>query len=183
MFGKTFEEMGIPPEYAFKLLLFSSVANTLVLQICSARDNWRPERLYFRHSQWDKYRLIGNPRDLLSQESPFVHSSKPLLAYTSIEHSFSPDEDGRERHHGNWDSLQIVSLEDGVTIRSTSQDTLRLPAGFTRGWICEIVAFGDAGLFVKAGLSKNETSFEYFIAELDATGMLKPIVELAAVFM
>jgi hypothetical protein len=183
MFGKTFEEMGIPPEYAFRQLLFSPAINTLVLQICSARDNWRPERLYFRHSHWDKYRLIGNPGDLISQESPFVHSSKPLLGYTSIEHSFSADEEGRERHNGNWDSLQIVSLENGATIRSTSHDTLRLPMGFTRGWVCEIVAFGEAGLFVKAALSKNETSFEYVIAELDANEMLKPVVGLPAVFM
>ena len=81
MFGKTFEEMGIPPEYAFRQLLFSPVANALVLQVGSGRDNWRPERLYFRHSEWDKYPLIGNPGDLVSQDSPFVHSSRPLQLF------------------------------------------------------------------------------------------------------
>jgi hypothetical protein len=112
-----------------------------------------------------------------------VHSSKPLLGYISIEHSFSADEEGRERHHGNWNSLQVVSLENGATIRSTTHDTLRLPTGFASGWVCEIVAFGEAGLFVKAALSKTESSFEYFVAELDAAEMLNPVLQLPAVFM
>jgi len=183
MFPSSFEEMGIPPEYAFKQLLFSPIANTLVLQTCSAKDNWRPERLYFRHSGWDKYRLVGNPGDLVSQESPFVHPSKPLLAYNSLQHNFSLDAEGQEQHHGDWHSLQIVGLETGSAVRSTTQDTLQLPVGFTRGWIYEIVAFGDSGLFVKAGLSETGSSFGYFVAELDVAQILKPIFELPAVFM
>jgi hypothetical protein len=183
MFHRSFEEMGIPPLYAFKQLLFSPPANALVLQTCSARDNWRPERLYFRHTEWDKYRPIGNPGDLVSQGSPFVHPSKPLLAYTSVQHGFSLDAEGHEQHHGSWHSLQIVSLETGLAVRSIIQDTIRPSEGFTRGWICEIVAFGDSGLFVKAALSKNESLVEYFIAELDAEQILKPIAALPAVFM
>ncbi len=183
MFPISFEEMGIPPEYAFKQLLFSPMASALVLQTCSAKDNWRPERLYFRHSDWDKYRPVGNHADLISQDSPFVHPSKPLLAYNSMQHNFSLDAEGKEFHSGDWHSLEIVSLESGSTVRSTTQDTLRLPPGFTRGWVCDIVAFGDTGLFVKAGLSKSGHSFGYFVAELDVAQVLKPIVELPAVFM
>lgn len=52
-----------------------------------------------------------------------------------------------------------------------------------RGWICEIVAFGESGLFVKVALSKSNTLVEYFVAELDAQKSLKPIVALPAVFM
>ena len=183
MFPTTFQDMGIPAGYAFKQLLFNPTANVLVLQTCSAEDNWRPERLYFRQTEWDKYRLVGSPGDLVSQESPFVHPSKPLLAYNSLQHKFSMDADGQEQHHGDWHSLQIFSFESGSVTRSITPDTLRLPVGFTRSWICEIVAFGDSGLFVKASLSKSGSSFGYFIAELDVEQNLKPLFELPAVFM
>ena len=95
MFPTTFQDMGIPIGYAFKQLLFSPIANILVLQTCAAEDNWRPERLYFRQTVWDKYRLVGSPGDLVSQESPFVHPSKPLLAYNSLQHEFSLDAEGQ----------------------------------------------------------------------------------------
>ena len=72
MFSKSFEEMGIPQGYGFKQLLFSLVANALVLHTCSASDNWRPERLFYRHLAWDRYRIMANPDDLISQESPFL---------------------------------------------------------------------------------------------------------------
>jgi hypothetical protein len=183
MFPTSFEEMGIPAGYGFKQLLFSPVANALVLQTCSAMDNWRPERLFFRHLAWDRYRIIGKPDDLISQESPFLHSSKPLLAYISTQHEFSLDEEGKERHHGNWDGLHIVNLESGSEMQSVSEESITLPAGTKQGWICEIVSFGDSGLFVKAALSKNETLIEYFVAELDAAQNVKPIATLPAVFM
>jgi len=175
--------MGIPAGYSFKQLLFCPVANALVLQTCSARDNWRPERLLFRHLTWERYRLVGNPDDLISQESPFVHPSKPLLAYVSAQHQFSLDEEGKERHSGNWNRLHIVNLESGSEALSVSEKSITLPAGTKRGWICEIVSFGDSGLFVKVALSKNETLVEYFVAELDAVQNVRPIAALPAVFM
>jgi hypothetical protein len=101
MFAKSFEEMGIPQGYGFKQLLFSPVANSLVLQTCSAMDNWRPERLFYRRLDWDRYRIIANSDHLISQESPFLHSSKPLLAYVSKQHQFLLDEEGKESHFGN----------------------------------------------------------------------------------
>ena len=179
----TFEDMGIPAGYGFKQLLFSPVANAIVLQTCSARDNWRPERLLFRHLAWDRYRTIGKPDDLVSQESPFLHPSKPLLAYVSAQHRFSLDEEGKERHSGNWSRLHIVNLESGSETQSVSEESITLPVGIERGWICEIVSFGDSGLFVKVALSKNETVIEYFIAELDDAQTVKPIAALPAVFM
>ena len=57
--------------------------------------------------------MIGKPDDLISQESPFLHSAKPLLAHISNQHKFSLDEEGKERHHGNWHGLHIVNLESG----------------------------------------------------------------------
>lgn len=183
MLPTTFQEMGIPVGYGFKQLLFSPLANCVVLQACSVSDNWRPERIFFRRSDWDKYRILGNPADLVSQESPFIHPSKPLLAYNSQQHVFSLDGEGRERHAGDWHSLEVVSLEDGSAVRSVNYDTLRLPAGFMRGWICEIVAFADAGLFVHAALSHTGESFGYYVAELDDSLMLKPLFQLPAVFM
>ena len=183
MFSKSFEEMGSPPGYGFKPLLFSPVANALVLQTCSARDNWRPERLFYRHLVWDRYQIIANPDPFISQESPFLHPSKPLLAYVSTQHQFSLDEEGKECHSGNWHGLHIVNLERGSETQSVSEESITLPAGTKRGWICEIVSFGDSGLFVKVALSKNETAVEYFVAELDAAQNVKPIATLPAVFM
>jgi hypothetical protein len=64
-----------------------------------------------------------------------------------------------------------------------SEESITLPPGTERGWICEIVSFGDSGLFIKAALSKNATAVEYFVAELDAAQNVKPIATLPAVFM
>jgi hypothetical protein len=179
----SFEEMGIPAGYGFQQLLFSPVANALVLQASSARDNWRPERLFFRQLADHRYRTIGNPDDLISQQSPFLHSSKPLLAYVSMKHGFLLDAEGKERHHSSWRGLHIVNLENGSETQSVSDASINLPEGTKRGWICEIVSFGDSGLYVKAALSKNEALVEYFIAELDAVRNVKPIATLPAVFM
>jgi hypothetical protein len=183
MFPKTFGEMGIPSGYGFKQLLFSPVANALVVQACSGTNGWRPERLYFRHWGWDRYRPIGIPDDLVPQESPFIHPSRPLLAFVSMQHKFSIDGEGKEFHSGDWHSLRIVSLETGYEIQSVDEETIVFPSGISRGWICEIVAFGESGLFVKAALSRDETLIEYFIAELNEARALKPIVALPAVFM
>ncbi len=184
MFNRSFEEMGIPSGYGFKQLLFSPVANALVVQTQSAGHNWRPERLYFRPVTSDKYQNIGEPGDLISQEFPFVHASKPLLAYNSMHHRFTLDAQGEERHSGDWDSMKLFNLESGVEIDSINQDTLNLPPGVVRGWISRLVAFCDAGLFVQAGLSKDGSRMDYVIAEVDlAQRALKPVVVLPAAFM
>ncbi len=182
MFSKSFEEMGIPTGYGFKQLLFSPLANTMVLHASSATNDWRPERIYFRHTRWVEYRQVGNPGELDSQESPFIHSVKPLLAFTTMQHSFSIDADGRELRDANWHSLQIVDLESGLAVRSIEPESLQAPTGFTRFWICEFVAFGEQGLFVKAALSKSESLIEYFVAELSTENLLKPIALLPATF-
>ena len=100
-----------------------------------------------------------------------------------MQHAFSLDADGRERHRDAGILLHVVGLENRAEVHSVNEQTLRLPERDNRGWICEIVAFGDSGLFVKAALSKHESSFEYFIAELDALQGLRPIAALPAVFM
>jgi hypothetical protein len=184
MLNKSFEEMGIPPGYGFKQLLYSPVVNTMVAQTQSAGRNWCPERLYFRRAASDVYRSIGKPGDLISQEFPFLHPSKPLLAYNSMRHRFTLDAEGKERHSGDWDSLIVFNLESEAEVASISQDTLHWPPGVVKGWISRIVAFGDAGLFVQAGLSENVSRMDYFVAEVDFTlRVLKPIAALPATFM
>ena len=177
--------MGIPPGYGFRQLLFSPVTSVLVVRAQSSGINWRPERLYFRHIELDKYNAVGQPTDLISQDFPFVHPSKPLLAYNCLEHRFSVDATGEERHSGDWDSLNLYDLEQGVEVDSINQKTLILPPGIVRGWIAEIVAFSDSGLFVKAGLSKESSNrMDYVVAELDMSRrVLKPIVALPATFI
>jgi hypothetical protein len=184
MWNRSFQEMGIPPGYGFKQLLFSPAANTLVVQTQSAGKNWRPERLYFRHIESDKYKSVGQPADLISQDFPFVHPSKPLLAYNSLKHSFSVDAQGEERHGGDWDSVNLYNLESGVEVESINRETLTLPPGIVRGWISTLVAFSDSGLFVQAGFSKEGSRMDYVVAELDLTRhVLKPIVALPATFI
>src|SRR3979411_3301662 len=116
MFNRSFEEMGIPSGYGFKQLLFSPVANALVVQTQSTGHNWRPERLSFRPGATDKYRTIGEPGDLISQEFPFIHSSKPLLAYNSMQPRLPLGAQGEEQHSGDWDSLKLFNLESGAEI-------------------------------------------------------------------
>jgi hypothetical protein len=184
MLNKSFQEMGIPPGYGFKQLLYSPVINTLVVQTWSGGHKWRPERLYFRKAALDTYQSIGAPGNLTSQEYPFVHPSKPLLAYLSMHHRFALDIQGEERHSGDWDSLSIFNLESGAEVTSINQNSFHLPTGVVRGWIASIVAFGDSGLFVTAGLSVNGSRMDYFTAEVDlAQQTLKPITALPATFI
>lgn len=174
--------MGIPPGYGFKQLLFSPKANAVVLQAQSAGNNWRPERLYFRLGDSVKYKPIGQPDALESQEFPFVHPSKPLLADNCLRHMFSLDPQGEERHSADWHSLKVYDLDSGVDIDFVNPDTIVWPQGTVRGWISNIVAFTDSGLFVQAGLEGNRIG--YFIAEVGMpTHVLKPVVELPATFM
>jgi hypothetical protein len=181
---KPFEELGIPAGYGFKQSVFSAVGNTLVVQMHSAGNGWRPERLYFRRLSSGKYRNIGEPGDLTSQEFPFVHSSKPLLCYNSMRHRFTLGAQGEEQHSGDWDSLKIFDLERGVEINSIDEYNLRLPTGMVTGWISRIVALGDSGLFVQAGLSKDSTQMDYVIAEIDLVRRsLMPIATLPATFI
>jgi hypothetical protein len=184
MGNKSFQEMGIPPGYGFKQLLFSPATGVLIVQAQSAGKNWRPERLYFRHIESDKYNPIGQPTDLISQDCPFVHPSKPLLVYNSLKHSFSVDVQGEERHSADWHSLNLFNVESGVEIESINRETLTLPSGIVRGWISTLIGFSDSGLFVQAGLSKEGSRMDYVVAELDLSRhVLKPIVALPATFM
>jgi hypothetical protein len=185
MWNRSFEEMGIPSGYGFKQLLFSPDASVLVVQAQSSGKNWRPERLYFRQIESDKYNAVGQPADLVSQDFPFVHPSKPLLAYNCLEHRFSVDATGEERHSGDWDSLNIYDLRQRTEVESINRETLTLPPGVVRGWISTVVAFSDSGLFVQAGLSKEGSNrMDYVVAELDLSlRLLKPIVALPATFI
>jgi hypothetical protein len=184
MLNKSFEEMGISPGYGFKKLLFSSVANSLVVQTRSAGRNWRPERLYFRHVTSHKYRSIGQPAELTSQEFPFLHPSKPLLAYNSQQHRFDLDAQGNEQHVADWHSLTIFDLDSGTEIASLDEGILDLPTDVTRGWIASIVGFSEAGLFVTAGLSTSASRMDYSIAKIDfEQRSLQPVTALPAVFM
>lgn len=176
--------MGIPPGYGFKQLLFSAAANALVVQTQSAEKNWRPERLYFRKIDSEKYNPIGQPSELVSQDHPFVHPSKPLVAYNCLKHRFSVDAQGVERHGGDWDSLTIYDMESGLEVQHITGDELTLPPGIVTGWISALVGYSDAGLFVQAGLSKDGSRMDYVVAELKLTShVLKPIVTLPATFI
>jgi hypothetical protein len=184
MWNKSFQEMGLPAGYGFKQLLFSPAAKALVVQAQSAGSNWRPERLYARKIGSNRYQPIGQPDDLTSQDYPFLHSSKPLLAYNSMQHHFSMDAQGEERHSADWDSLRLYDLQSGGEVDCINAVNLTLPPGIGRGWISGLVAFCDSGLFVQAGLSKDGSRMDYVVAELDFLNhILKPLAELPATFI
>jgi hypothetical protein len=184
MWNRSFQEMGLPPGYGFKQLLLSPVANALIVHAQSAGRNWRPERLYFRKLESEQYQPVGQPGDLTSQDHPFVHPAKPLLAYNSMKHRFSVDADGKERHSADWDSLRIYDLKLGVEVDSVNRDSLNVPTGIVRSWISSIVAFSESALFVQAGISRDGSRTDYVIAELDLSGRsLKPIAELPGTFI
>jgi len=94
------------------------------------------------------------------------------------------DAQGEERHSGDWESVNIYNLESGAEVESINRDTLSLPTGIVRGWISTLVGFGDSGLFVQAGLSKDGSRMDYVVAELELSRhVLKPIVSLPATFV
>lgn len=184
MWNRSFQEMGLPPGYGFKQLLFSPVANALIVHAQSAERNWRPERLYFRKLESEQYRPVGQPGDLTSQDHPFVHPAKPLLAYNSMRHRSSEDADGKERHGADWDSLRVYDLNSGVEVASLNRDNLNVPTGIVRSWISSIIAFSESALFVQAGISRDGSRMDYVIAEVNLSGRgLKPIAELPGTFI
>src|SRR5689334_19029080 len=177
--NRSFEEMGIPRGYGFMQLLFSPVAHTLVVQTQSGEKNWRPERLYYRHIDADKYTPIGQPGELVSQEYPFLHPTKPLIAFNCLKHNFELDGEGKERHTGDWDSLRLYNLESGTEVQQVNRETLVLPPGVVRGWIATLVGFSEMGLFVQAGLTKDDGSRMHVVAELELSKhILQPIASL-----
>jgi len=184
MWNKSFQEIGLPAGYGFKQLLFSPAAKALVIQAQSAASNWRPERLYVRKLNSDRYEPIGQPDDLTSQDYPFLHSSKPLLAYNSMQHHFSMDAQDEERHSADWESLRLYDLESSVEVNCMNAENLTLPPGIVRGWISRLVAFCDSGLFVQAGLSKDGSRMDYVVAEIDFLNhILTPLAALPATFI
>jgi hypothetical protein len=184
MLNKSFVEMGIPPGYGIKQLLFSPVADALIVQAESGASNWRPERLYFRRTSFHKYEPIGEPDELDSQETPVVHPSKPLIAFNCLKHIFTIDAQGDERHGGDWHSLKIFNLELCCETDSISRETLRFPADVVKAWITGLVSFSDRGLFVSAGLLRPSSRVDYFLAEVDPQlRSLLPIAPLAGVFL
>ena len=186
MIHKSFEDMGIPQGYGFKQLLFCPSANKLVVHAESVR-HWRPERLYIRHLSSDRYELVDSPADMISQEHPVVSNSKPLLAYNALLNKFDVNEEGEERHYGEWESLNIVNLAAPSELRRLAPNTIRFPEGVDDGWISSILSFNDAAtsLNVIAGISRNKRlSMEYYVCDLDLeTGVLRPITILPAAFM
>ena len=127
MFDSSFTDLGIPPGYGFRQLLFNPTANVLVVQTTSGPQNWRPERLYFRHVDSAKYMNIGTPDDFISQESPVVSLSEPLLAFSCLRNSLWIDSEGAERHGANWESLKVHDLRANQEVYSLTGEMLRLP--------------------------------------------------------
>ena len=184
MFDRSFQDMGIPAGYAFKKLLFSPTASVIVVQAQSAGENWRPERLYLRSTTENQYSQVGTPGDLISQESPTIH--KALLAYNLMQHSFSIDDKGKERHSGDWDSLRVFSLKARLEVQEITPKTLPIPEGFERAWISGILGFGESedDLYVTAGLSRDGMRMEYHLSKLNfVRRKLHPLSLLPAVFM
>jgi hypothetical protein len=181
LFSKLFDEMGVPAGYRFKQLLFSPRANSVVRHASSAMNDWRPERIYFHRvgrvsPSWQSWG-IGFARisfHTFFETTACVHDDAARLfnrsrrpRTTPHKLAFSSDRRLIKRLGGPLDRPGIVA---GIN---------RL----TRFWICEIVAFGEQGLFVKTALSKNESLIEDFVAELSAENLLKPIVLFPAVFL
>ena len=128
--------------------------------------------------------LLANRVRFTLKKTPVVHASKPLLAYNCLEHKFSIDTQGKERHSGCWDSVRLFDLELGIETVPVSPKTIQLPPGIARGWIAGLVSFSESGLYVQAGLATDESNMEYVLAEIDL-GMRRmvPVAKLPAVFM
>ena len=186
MFGKSFEEMGIPPGYGFKQLLFCPAADTLIVQTQSF-PNWRPERLYARSIGEERYEPIGVPADMISQEYPIVAHSHPLLAYNTLLNSFSLDSEGKELHAGQWQAIRIVDLKSRSESHVLDKETLHLPDRATEVWVERLLAFAEhADVLHVVAAMKRSSSFtvERYVSELHlSSGLVRPLVNLPASFL
>ena len=70
MLNRSFEEMGIPPGYGFRQLLFSPVTSVLVVRAQSSGINWRPERLIFATLSWTNTTPLDSPLTSYRKTSP-----------------------------------------------------------------------------------------------------------------
>ncbi len=184
---KSFEDVGIPPEYAFKRLLFCAPADTLVVQTRTRTRQWRPERLLYRHTRSQRYVPVGRPGEMVSQDDPVVSPSSTLLAYNTNVHKFEPDAEGIERHSADWECLRIFDLSAGVERQVIDKSMLSIPAGTTRGWISKLLSFAepsDALHVVVALCDDPQGSVDYHVAALNVrTADLRLLALLPAVFM
>ncbi len=186
MLYKSFEEMGIPPGYGFKRLLFCPAVDTLVVQTQSIA-NWRPERLYARPIVGERYESIGTPAELVSQEDPVLSPSHSLLAYNTLLHSFRLDSEGNELHGGDWQAIRVVDLRLGTETHVIDRETLHLPDRDIEVWIDSLLAFAECPevLHVVAAL-KRASSFtvERYVSELQlSSGLVRPLANLPASFL
>ncbi len=186
MLHKTFEEMGIPAGYGFKQLLYCSIADTLIVQTQPVQG-WRPERLYARKQQEERYAPIGLPGDLISQDDPVVCAGHPLLAYNTMSHSFRADAEGKELHGANWEAIRVVDLSTRQETHVVDRETLHLADPETEVWISQVLSFAQnaESLHVVAAFSRDKgLTTNYYVAELHLpTGLVRPIAQLPAAFL
>ena len=186
MFGKSFEEMGIPAGYGFKQLLFCAAADTLIVQT-QAITNWRPERLYFRSVGGERYEPVGAPAELVSQVYPIVAPSHPLLAYNTLLNSFNLDAEGNELHGANWQGVHVVDLRSRAETYVIDKETLHLPDRDTEVWVESLLAFAEhPDVLHLVAAMKRGSSFkvERYVSELHlSSGLVRPLANLPAAFL
>jgi hypothetical protein len=184
MLHKSFEDLGIPPKYGFKHLLFCPSANVLVVQTQSGTDDWRPERLYYRATAAERYLPVAQDSDLVSHEDPVVAISRPLLAYRTSLHNFFADAEGLQRHGANWESVRVFDLQARADIHVIDSRKIKFPQKTTYGSISNLLGFAESGdiLHVVAALSDDEQlTTNYFLSELNMqTGVVRPLATLPA---
>lgn len=186
MLHTSFEQMGIPPGYGFRSLLFCGQASMLVLQ-ARAIEGWRPDRLFARAASGERYEPLGAPGEMLSQEDPVLSPSHPLLAYNTFLHSFGIDAAGEEQHFGNWEAIRVLDLHTWKETHVVDKETLHLPDRELKVWIASLLSFTDKPetLHVVAGFKRSDAmSADYYVSELHLpTGLVRPLVCLPAVFL
>ena len=185
MLHKNFQEMGIPAGYGFKHLLYCAAADTLIVQT-QPLQGWRPERLYARKVQDERYRPIGSPEKLVSQEYPVTCPGHPLLAYNTLTHSFRSDEEGNEQHGADWQAVRVIDLVTQAESFVVDRETLHLADLETRVWISSLLSFTDHSdcLHVVAAFTRNQAAVNHYVSELHLpSGLVRPIAQLPAAFL
>ena len=163
-------------------LLYNKPSKTLVAQFRRIDERAFPkEELYLRPSDEREYKKIDIPDTRVSCWDPLSCGRKPLVVFNAIRLNGSAG--------GDWVSISQVDLPTGNVKKLIDSGTLKLPSGFTRGWIASLLDVDDEGRTIVCRLALEAdhgdiTKVQYFVSEVDVvTGDISNLASLPNVFV
>jgi hypothetical protein len=174
--------LGIPEGYVYHRLAFEPTARLMVLELRpkSFGKSFLPTRLFMRRADDNYYRDVVSWESHLSSQSVVFAGDGLLAAFNSERYAWI-----KEKTAGaDWHGVFLWSLRTDSVSCCASPATLIIPAGFSQGWIGDLLAFSPdhKDIYATVGLQKGLRAHYYVAALKLATVTVEPITELKSTF-